>query len=308
MILTPRTYPSLELYRWPKSPRTLGFRFWIGSEVFEFGVENSNLEWCFQVRSGVLEFGVAFSNSEWRFQIRSGVFESGVIFSNWKWCFRIRRGVLKLGVKFSNSKWSFRTRSEVLEFGVNFYNQEWTLRIRSELLELRWTFRIIVGIRSMFKDKDCHLEFGVHFWATVGSLVHHALPLLYKHGGSVRTCCCTRHFGAFGFLSGRWLQRTFASIGVFKSYYYKLWGFTRFYRGWHRIGHYIFIERREIERSLHLHGKPFTHWRQRSASLWCIRGENARGDGLHIYTGVKPWVTFYILALTSMSFRDFPSL
>ena len=29
----------------------------------------------------------------------------------------------------------------------------------------------------MFKDKDCHLEFGVHFWATVGSLVHHALRL-----------------------------------------------------------------------------------------------------------------------------------
>ena len=36
-----------------------------------------------------------------------------------------------------------------------------------------------------------------------GSLVHHALRLLYKHGGSVRTCCCTRNFGAFRFLSGR---------------------------------------------------------------------------------------------------------
>ena len=29
----------------------------------------------------------------------------------------------------------------------------------------------------MFKDKDCHLEFGVHFCATVGPLVHHALRL-----------------------------------------------------------------------------------------------------------------------------------
>ena len=35
----------------------------------------------------------------------------------------------------------------------------------------------------------------------------------------------------------------------------------------YRIGHYMFIERREIERSLDLHGKPFTHSPQRSPSL-----------------------------------------
>ena len=58
------------------------------------------------------------------------------------------------------------------------------------------------------------------------------------------TSCCTRNFGGFRFLSGRWLERNFASIGVFKkSCYYKLWAFTRFYRGWNRIHHYMFIQR-----------------------------------------------------------------
>ena len=100
--------PSLGLYRWPKSPRTLGFRFWIGSEVFEFGVENSNLEWCFQVRSGVLEFGVAFSNSEWSFRIRSEVFEFGVKFWNLEWAFRIKSELLESGMclKIRSVNWN----------------------------------------------------------------------------------------------------------------------------------------------------------------------------------------------------------
>ena len=253
MILTPRTYPLPRALPLTKEPEDSGFsildwewsfRIWSGE--FQFGVMFSSSEWSFGIRSGVFKFGVAFSNSEWSFRIWSDIFKLEVMFSNSERGFEIRSEVFEFKVKFSHSEWSFGIWSELLQLRVNFYNQEWTLRIRSELLELRWTFRIIIGIWSMFKDKDCHLEFGVHFWAAVGPLVHHALRLLYKHGGSVRTCCCTRHFGAFRFLSGRWLQRTFASIGVFKSYYYKLWGFTRFYRGWHRIGHYMFIERREI--------------------------------------------------------------
>ena len=54
---------------------------------------------------------------------------------------------------------------------------------------------------SVIVDQD-HL-LGRGSWMAL--LVHHALRLLYKHGGSVRTCCCTRNFGAFRFLSGRWL-------------------------------------------------------------------------------------------------------
>ena len=107
-------------------------------------------EWCFQIWSDVCGFGVMFSNWKWCFRIRSDVFEFRVIrfriqsdkFSNSEWCFWIR-------VEFSNSEWWLGNWSIVLDFGVSYQNSEWVFRIR-----------------SVFKDKECNFDFGVHLWAT----------------------------------------------------------------------------------------------------------------------------------------------
>ena len=60
-------------------------------------------------------------------------------------------------------------------------------KIRAPLKTPAWEATVIV-------DQD-HLS-GGGLWVA-------PLRLLYNHGGSVRTCCCTRNFGAFRFLSGR---------------------------------------------------------------------------------------------------------
>ena len=52
----------------------------------------------------------------------------------------------------------------LLQLRVNFKNQEWAFRIKSELLESGVSYW---NSGACLKDKDCHLEFGEHFWATV---------------------------------------------------------------------------------------------------------------------------------------------
>ena len=59
----PPLVPPSGSTRWKKSPRTLGFGFGTGSEVFELGVEFENWEWSFRICSHVFQFRVMFSNS-----------------------------------------------------------------------------------------------------------------------------------------------------------------------------------------------------------------------------------------------------
>ena len=155
---------------------------WLWSTYYGVRSQPKFIVWILNSSSKFLNFYLNF------------IAEYNILYSSFR--FRITGKRFYTRLLFLNSTLLFDLARRI--FSTRFH-QNYTFRV---IFQTRpWKF-LTRRFRSRFSGRWSRPSVGG--WVVGGSLVHHALRLFVQTWRQ-RTCCSTRNFGAFIFLSGRWL-------------------------------------------------------------------------------------------------------